>query len=42
MHMQWHAFNIDAIAQMKAGVAARGLQLGAINGPATADGPFGC
>lgn len=42
MHMQWHAFNTDAVAQMKAGVEARGLQLCAINGPATADGPFGC
>ena len=42
MHMQWHAFNTQAIAEMKQGLEARGLQLCRVDGPATADGPFTC
>lgn len=42
MHMQWHGFDVDAVDQMKQGLAARGLQLCGLNGPATATGPLGC
>ena len=42
MHMQWHAFNTDAIASIKQGLEARGLQLCGIDGPGTADGAFTC
>ena len=42
MHMQWHASNVQAIAEMKKGLEARGLELCRIDGPATADGPFTC
>ncbi|QIK72355.1 polysaccharide deacetylase family protein [Propioniciclava coleopterorum] len=42
MHMQWHGFNADAVAKMKQGLAARGIELCGLNGPATATGPFNC
>lgn len=42
MHMQWHGFNPAAVSQMKQGLAARGLELCGLNGPATANGPLGC
>ena len=42
MHMQWHGFNPTAVAAMKQGLAARGIELCGLNGPATANGPLGC
>lgn len=42
MHLQWHGFSTDAITRMKAGLAARGIELCRNTGPVEQATAFSC
>lgn len=42
MHMQWHGFNPAALARMKSGLEARGLELCRASGPVRDRASFAC